>query len=115
MKKQIKEKSAQYLKIVKWSDEDKCYVGTCPGLFFGGCHGQDEVAVYKELCEVVDEVIENMIKGKEKFPEPTAKEYSGKFLVRVKPEIHQRAVLAAAERHQSLNAFVGEALAEAVS
>ncbi len=24
--------SDRYLKIVEWSDEDQCYVGTCPGL-----------------------------------------------------------------------------------
>jgi len=31
--------SDRYLKIVEWSEEDQCYVGTCPGLFYGGCHG----------------------------------------------------------------------------
>ncbi len=36
----------RYLKIVKWSDEDDCYVGTCPGLMLGGVHGDDEVRVY---------------------------------------------------------------------
>jgi hypothetical protein len=24
--------SARYVKIVEWSDEDHCYVGSCPGL-----------------------------------------------------------------------------------
>lgn len=24
-------KSDRYLKIVEWSEEDQCYVGTCPG------------------------------------------------------------------------------------
>lgn len=28
--------SARYAKIVEWSDEDLCYVGSSPGLFFGG-------------------------------------------------------------------------------
>ena len=32
----------QYLKIVEWSEEDGCYVGTCPGLMLGGVHGDDE-------------------------------------------------------------------------
>ena len=31
--------SARYVKIVEWSDEDQCFVGSCPGLFYGGCHG----------------------------------------------------------------------------
>src|SRR5437868_947874 len=29
--------SARYLKIVEWSDKDQCFVGSCPGLFYGGC------------------------------------------------------------------------------
>ena len=28
-------KSDRYLKIVEWSEEDQCYVGTCPGLMLG--------------------------------------------------------------------------------
>ena len=34
--------SDKYLKIVEWFEEDQCYVGSCPGLFWGGCHGHDE-------------------------------------------------------------------------
>ena len=49
--------SARYVKIVEWSDEDQCFVGSCPGLFYGGCHGEDEKAVFAELCEIVDETI----------------------------------------------------------
>ena len=50
--------SALYVKVVEWSEEDQCYVGTAPGLFFGGCHGDDERAVFDELCQIVDEWIE---------------------------------------------------------
>ena len=49
--------SARYVKIVEWSDEDGCYVGSCPGLFLGGCHGNDERAVFDELCVIVEETI----------------------------------------------------------
>src|SRR5579862_2743311 len=41
--KKMKE-SARYVKIVEWSNEDQCFVGSCPGLLFGGCHGNDEQA-----------------------------------------------------------------------
>ena len=41
--------SARYVKIAEWSEEDQCYVGSCPGLFYGGSHGQDETAVFEEL------------------------------------------------------------------
>lgn len=49
--------SARYAKIVEWSEEDHCYVGTSPGLILGGVHGQDERAVFDELCRVVEEAV----------------------------------------------------------
>jgi predicted RNase H-like HicB family nuclease len=50
--------SARYVKIVEWSDEDLCYVGSSPGLISGGCHGDDEKAVFAELCRIVEDAIE---------------------------------------------------------
>lgn len=50
----------RYVKLVEWSDEDQCFVGTCPGLFFGGCHGPDAEAVFAELCDIVDETVASM-------------------------------------------------------
>ena len=50
-------KSDRYLKIVEWSEQDHCYVGTCPGLMLGGVHGTDETKVYEELCQAVEEWI----------------------------------------------------------
>ena len=47
----------QYLKIVEWSDEDRCYIGRCPELMLGGVHGTDEQEVFAELCQAVDEWI----------------------------------------------------------
>jgi len=47
----------RYIKIVEWSDEDQCFVGSSPGLFYGGCHGDDEKKVFDELCGLVDETI----------------------------------------------------------
>ncbi len=46
--------SMHYVKIVEWSDEDKCYAGSCPGLFYGGCHGNNEKEVFAELCEIME-------------------------------------------------------------
>ena len=50
--------SAKYAKIVEWSEEDQCYVGSAPGLVIGGCHGDDEQQVFAELCQIVEEAIE---------------------------------------------------------
>jgi predicted RNase H-like HicB family nuclease len=72
--------SDRYLKIVAWSQEDGCYVGRVPGLFFGGCHGDDEKAVYAELCDIVDEVIETEMADGDPLPPPTTLEDLRKFL-----------------------------------
>ena len=49
--------STRYVKIVEWSEKDQCYVGSSPGLLYGGCHGDDEMKVFAELCRLVDETI----------------------------------------------------------
>jgi len=41
--------SARNVKIVEWSDADQCYVGTAPGLIYGGCHGANEKQVFDQL------------------------------------------------------------------
>jgi len=48
-------KGDKYVKLVEWSEEDGCFIGSCPELFFGGCHGSDAKAVFAELCEIVEE------------------------------------------------------------
>ena len=64
--------SAKYVKIVEWSEEDQCYVGSAPGLMYGGCHGADEKKVFDELCEVVEETIELYRKDDKPLPPPTS-------------------------------------------
>jgi predicted RNase H-like HicB family nuclease len=73
--------SARYVKIVEWSDEDQWDVGSCPSLFYGGCHGSDERQVFDELCALVDEMID-LYKTKHKpLPPPTCgKDYANKML-----------------------------------
>ena len=64
--------SARYAKIVEWSQEDQCYVGSAPGLIFSGCHGEDEKAVFEELCQVVEEAIELYRQDGKPLPPPTS-------------------------------------------
>jgi len=64
--------SALYAKIVEWSEEDQCFVGSAPGLVYGGCHGSDEKEVFDQLCQIVDEIITLYHQEGKPLPPPTA-------------------------------------------
>ena len=73
--------SFRYVKIVEWSDEDQCYVGSCPGLLYGGCHGDNEQEVFSDLCRIVEETIELHRQDGRPLPSPTSgKDYANKML-----------------------------------
>lgn len=64
--------SARYAKIVEWSEEDQCYVGSAPGLILGGCHGDDEKQVFDELCRIAEEAIALYHQDNKPLPPATA-------------------------------------------
>ena len=104
-------RSDQYIRLVYWSDEDQCYIGRSPGLFFGGVHGDNEVKVFKELVEVIDDWVETCEKEGMELPPPTAdKTYSGKFNLRTGEELHERLVLESMKVSESLNTYVVKTL-----
>lgn len=63
-------KGAKYVKLVECSDEDQCFIGSCPGLFYGGCHGDDARAVFDGLCRIVDETIDLYNRDGKALPTP---------------------------------------------
>jgi len=104
-------KSDQYLKIVEWSEEDQCYVGTCPGLMLGGVHGDNEAKVYKELCQAVEEWITIYQEDGASLPAATAgREFSGKFVIRVGKDLHKALAVDALRYGESLNSFCVDVL-----
>ncbi len=63
--------SAKYIKIVEWSDEDECFIGYCPGIIGPCCHGDNEVEVFRHLCEIVDELLAYVREKNRPLPQPT--------------------------------------------
>ena len=97
--------SDRYLKIVEWSADDQCYIGTCPGLMLGGIHGGDEAKVYRELCQAVEEWMAIYEQDGEPLPAATAgKDYSGRFVVLVGKSLHKTLAIDALRHGKSLNA-----------
>lgn len=107
-------KTDKYLKIVEWSEEDGCYVGTCPGVIYGGVHGDDETKVYQELCQAVAEAIELYETDGKALPSSTAnREYSGRFVLRVDKELHREIAIRALRSGESLNSYCQRILKKA--
>ena len=75
--------SARYAKIVEWSEADQCFVGSCPDLFYGGCHGQDESEVFSELCKLVEETIKLYMRDGKPLPTPSGAKDFGKRIHRI--------------------------------
>src|SRR4051812_35069742 len=65
----------RYLKFVRWEEDDHAYVGYCPDLFpWGGvCHADREEEVYRTLCELVMEEIEQLEAAGKPLPSPTTR------------------------------------------
>ena len=101
----------KYLKIVEWSEKDKCYTGSVPGWIGKCCHGDDEEKVYKQLCKILDEWIEIYKKdGISPPPQTAGKEYSGKFILRVEPDLHKTLSIKALKNGESLNNYCSKIL-----
>lgn len=97
---------------VTWSDEDQEYVGLCaefPGMSWLSASPE---AALKGIRAAVAEVVLDMKKTGEPIPEPLAsRSYSGKFMVRVPPEVHRKLAIEAAEAKVSLNRLASAKLA----
>ena len=48
--------SARYVKIIEWSDDDQCYVGSAPGLL-RRLPWARRTSVFAELCDIVEDAI----------------------------------------------------------
>jgi predicted RNase H-like HicB family nuclease len=62
-------KSDLYHKWIEWSEEDQTYIGKCSDLITG-IHGDDPVKLYRELCEVVEDVILHLESENRLIPKP---------------------------------------------
>ena len=104
-------KNDHYTYRVTWSEEDGEYVGLCTEFPSLSWLAESPDGALQGIRSVVCEVIQDMGKNGESIPEPiVTKHYSGKFMVRVPPEVHRALVLKAAEEGVSLNRLVSSKL-----
>jgi predicted HicB family RNase H-like nuclease len=100
-----------YTYRVTWSEEDHEYVGLCAEFPSLSWLAKTPEAALKGIRNVVADVVKDMKENKEDIPEPIAnKNYSGKFMVRVPPEVHRSLAIHAAEAGVSINRLVSSRL-----
>ncbi len=101
----------RYTYRVTWSEEDKEYVGLCAEFPSLSWLARTQVDALVGIQDVVAHVIDDLKESGEPVPEPLAsKKFSGKFMVRVPPDVHRRLVMKAAEDGVSLNRLVSAKL-----
>lgn len=101
-----------YTYRVTWSEDDGEFVGLCaefPSLSW--LDASPEKAM-KGIRKVVAGVLLDLKKNHEAIPGPLSqKKFSGKFMVRVPPQIHRKLAIEAHEASVSLNRLVSAKLA----
>ena len=101
----------RYTYRVTWSEEDGEYIGTCAEFASLSWLAPEPEAALQGIRQVVEEVVSDLQKNGEPVPEPFAsKKYSGRFMVRIPPDLHRQLTLDAAEAGVSLNRFVSDKL-----
>ncbi len=87
-----------------WSENDQEFVGLCAEFSSLSWLASSQEAALRGIRSVVAQVVTDMKRNHEGIPEPLAgRPFSGKFMVRVPPEIHRRLAVEAAESGVSLN------------
>ena len=104
-------KNDHYTYRVTWSEEDNEYVGLCVEFPSLSWLSKTPESALEGIRSVVSEIVMDMKKHKENVPQPIAtKNYSGKFMVRLPPEIHRNLAIQAAESGVSINRLVSSRL-----
>lgn len=105
---------AHYTYRVTWSPEDGEYVGSCLELPSLSWLAPDKDRAIGGIERIAAEVAADLVASGEDLPVPLAERpFSGKFVVRVSPDLHRRLSTRAAEQNVSLNRYVAEQLAAA--
>lgn len=106
-------KNNRYTYRITWSEDDNEYVGLCAEFPSLSWLARTPEAALKGIIKVVECVVKDMQDNGETIPEPIAcRRYSGKFMVRVPPEVHRNLSIKAAESGVSLNRLASSKLSQ---
>lgn len=101
----------RYTYRVTWSEEDQEYVGLCAEFPSISWLEKTPEKSLQGIRKLVKGIVADLKRNKEPIPEPiSTRSYSGKFMVRVPPEVHRMLAIKAAEFGVSLNRLVSSKL-----
>jgi len=101
----------RYTYRVTWSEEDEEYVGLCAEFPSLSWLEKSPAKALSGIRKIVKESVADLKKTKGVVPDPiSTRPYSGKFLVRVPPEVHRMLAIKAAESGVSINRLVSSKL-----
>jgi predicted HicB family RNase H-like nuclease len=101
----------RYAYRVTRSEEDEQYVGLCAEFPSLSWLASTPEKALRGIRRVVANAVQDMKTNREPVPEPLGSHrYSGKFMVRVPPEVHRQPAIEAAEEDISLNRLVSAKL-----
>ena len=104
-------KNDHYTYRITWSNEDGEAIGLCAEFPSLSWLASEPEAALQGIRQVVADVVVDLQANGEPVPEPlSVKKYSGRFMVRVPPELHRQLALEAAESGVSLNRLASDKL-----
>jgi predicted HicB family RNase H-like nuclease len=96
-----------YTYRLAWSVKDKEFIATVVEFPSLSWIADTREAALEGLTSVVEEVLQDMLAEGEEIPAPwDERSFSGKFNLRLGPDLHKKVALEAAERHESMNTYV---------
>jgi predicted HicB family RNase H-like nuclease len=106
-------KNDRYTYRVTWSKDDNEHIGLCAEFPSLSWLSATPEAALKGIRKLVSEVVADMEANDEAIPEPIAcRQYSGKFMVRIPPEVHRNLAIREAESGISINRVVSSKLSQ---
>jgi predicted HicB family RNase H-like nuclease len=104
-------KNDYYTYRITWSEEDGEYVGLCSEFPSLSWLAPEQDEALRGIRQLVAEVVADLQVSGETIPEPlVTRNYSGRFMVRIPPDLHRRLALEAAESGVSLNRIAADKL-----
>ncbi len=93
-----------YTYRVTWSEEDGEHIGLCTEFSSLSWLSATPGGALNGIRKLVAEVVDDLVANGEEVPQPLAtRPFSGKFIVRVPPDIHRDLAMEAADAGVSLN------------